>query len=409
MLLFQPAEAARDHMVDSITPTWDGNETWIIMSGVTLLAAFPIAYSILLPAFYLPVILMLLALGFRGVTFEFRVQSKEHRREWDVAFGVGSLVAALMQGLIVGGLIQGVTVQNRHFAGSVLNIFRPLSIMSGIALLFGYAVLGAGWLKLKSNVSLQPFASRSLHIFAAAFAVFFGVACIYAVRIQPRIRALWASHGIALACLVGLFVIAAGTSTALPGKSRPALPFLLGLLLFVVGISGIALIVFPEIVPLLAAGQGNAAANQPSDRNERGRVPLLLKGQPLSRGQSLLKRLVTRSILFSRGIGLGICTAINRQVRSGNVGRLWACDKGYQCCNLFHLTITVQCRHGFLRRRPIAGSGIKIGIDGAGLDVVHRDATASDFSGQTLCEHLHGAFGCCIGGQSRRQIAFAYA
>src|ERR1700686_5731432 len=143
LLLFQPETASRDHMVDSITPTWDGNETWIIMAGVTLLAAFPTAYSILLPAFYLPVILMLLALGFRGVSFEFRAQSTQHRREWDVAFGIGSLVAALMQGLIVGGLIQGVTVQNRHFAASVLDVFRPLPMISGIALLFGYALLGA--------------------------------------------------------------------------------------------------------------------------------------------------------------------------------------------------------------------------------------------------------------------------
>src|SRR5712692_4152841 len=243
LLLFQPAMASRDHMIDSITPTWDGNASWIIMAGVTLLAAFPIAYSILLPAFYLPIILMLLALGFRGVSFEFRVQSKQHRREWDVAFGVGSLVAALMQGLILGGLMQGVTVQNQHFAGSVLDIFRPLPIISGITLLFGYAVLGAGWLKLKSNLSLQHFANRSLRVSAPAFAVFFGIACIYAVRIQPGIRSQWASHGTALACLVGLFAIAAGTLTALPEKSRPALPFLLGLLLFVVGISGTALIV----------------------------------------------------------------------------------------------------------------------------------------------------------------------
>lgn len=129
------------------------------------------------------------------------------------------------------------------------NVTPRNPVMSGIALLFGYAVLGSGWLKLKSNVSLQPFVSRSLRVFAAAFAVFFGIVCIYAVRIQPGIRAQWASHGIALACLVGLFIVAAGTLTALPGTSRPALPFLLGLLLFVVGISGIALIVFPEIVP----------------------------------------------------------------------------------------------------------------------------------------------------------------
>ncbi len=142
LLLFQPAMASRDHMIDSITPTWDGNETWIIMAGVTLLAAFPIAYSILLPAFYLPVILMLLALGFRGVTFEFRVQSKLHRRGWGVAFAVGSLVAAFMQGLVLGGLMQGVKIENQHFAGSVLDVVHPLPIISGLALPFGYAVLG---------------------------------------------------------------------------------------------------------------------------------------------------------------------------------------------------------------------------------------------------------------------------
>ena len=265
LLLFQPAKASRDHMVDSITPTWDGNETWIIMAGVTLLAAFPIAYSILLPAFYLPVTLMQLALGFRGVSFEFRVQSKQHRREWDIAFGVGSLVAALMQGLILGGLMQGVTVQNRHFAGSVLDIFRPLPVISGIALLFGYAVLGAGWLKLKSNVSLQDFANRSLRVSVPAFAVLIGIACIYAARIQPGIRAQWASHGTTLGCLVGLFAIAAVMLTSRRENSRRALPFLLGLSLFIVGISGIAFIVFPEIVPF-SVSLWDAASSSSSQR-----------------------------------------------------------------------------------------------------------------------------------------------
>src|SRR5580658_5390546 len=107
LLLFQPETASRDRMVDSITPTWDGNETWIIMAGVTLLAAFPVAYSILLPALYLPVVLMLLALGFRGVSFEFRVQTERHRHKWDTAFALGSVAAAFMQGLILGGLMQG--------------------------------------------------------------------------------------------------------------------------------------------------------------------------------------------------------------------------------------------------------------------------------------------------------------
>src|SRR6266403_739116 len=248
LLLFQPATESRNHMVDSITPSWDGNETCIIMAGVTLLAAFPVAYSLLLPAFYLPIILMLLALGFRGVSFEFRVQSKQHRRRWDVAFAVGSLVAAFMQGLVLGGLMQGVTVQNQRFAGSVLDVFRPLPIVSGLALSFGYAVLGGGWLKLKSNVLLQAFADRTIRVSGTVFAILFGVACIYAVTIQPGIRSKWDSHGIALAGLVGLFAIASGTLT-MTRKTRPAVPFLLGLFLFVVGILGIAVIVFPDIVP----------------------------------------------------------------------------------------------------------------------------------------------------------------
>ena len=249
LLLFQPEAASRDHMVDSITPTWDGNETWIIMAGVTLLAAFPVAYSILLPAFYLPIILMLLALGFRGVSFEFRVQSERHRPKWDIAFAVGSLVAAFMQGLVLGGLMQGVKVQNQHFAGSVLDVVHPLPIIGGVTLLFGYAVIGGGWLKLKSNLAVQHFANRSLRVAAPLFAVLFGIACIYAVKTQPNIRSQWASHEIVLSCLVGLFVVVAGTLTALTEKGKPAMPFVFGLFLFVVGIAGIVLIVFPNIVP----------------------------------------------------------------------------------------------------------------------------------------------------------------
>jgi cytochrome bd ubiquinol oxidase subunit II len=249
LLLFQRTVESRDHMVDSITPTWDGNETWIIMAGVTLLAAFPVAYSILLPAFYLPVVLMLLALGFRGVSFEFRVQTERHRHKWDTAFALGSVVAAFMQGLILGGLMQGVTVQNQRFAGSVFDIVRPFPIISGVTLLFGYAVLGAGWLKLKSNLTVQHFANHSLRVSAPVFAGLFGIACIYAVKIQPIVRSHWESHEIALTCLVLLIVIVAGTLTVLTERIKPALLFFLGLVLFVAGISGAAVIVFPDIVP----------------------------------------------------------------------------------------------------------------------------------------------------------------
>jgi cytochrome bd ubiquinol oxidase subunit II len=249
LLLFQRGTASRDHMVDSITPTWDGNETWIIMAGVTLLAAFPVAYSILLPAFYLPVILMLLALGFRGVSFEFRVQTKRYRRRWDIAFAVGSLVAAFMQGVILGGLMQGVKVQNHHFAGSVIDVICPLSVISGVTLVLGYAVLGGGWLKLKSNLSVQRFAARAIRVCALAFAVSFAIACMYASNTQPGIRSKWASHGIVLSCLIGLFAVLAGTLMTLAEKSRRASALLLGLLLFAVYMSGITVIVFPDIVP----------------------------------------------------------------------------------------------------------------------------------------------------------------
>jgi cytochrome d ubiquinol oxidase subunit II len=249
LLLFQSDPASRDHMVDSITPTWDGNETWIIMAGITLLAAFPIAYSILLPALYLPVILMLLALGFRGVSFEFRVQTSRHRRKWDVAFAIGSLVAAFMQGLIAGCLIQGVKVRDLRFTGSVLDILHPLPLISGVTLAVGYTVLGGGWLRLKSNLLLQEFARRSLRVSAPVFAVLFGIACLYSAQIQPGVRSQWTLHPIALPCLLGLFAIAVGALAVLTERVRPAIPLVLGLFLFVVGISGMALIVFPNIVP----------------------------------------------------------------------------------------------------------------------------------------------------------------
>ncbi len=186
LLLFQSDPASRDHMVDSITPTWDGNETWVIMAGITLFAAFPIAYSILLPALYLPI---------------------------------------------------------------VLDVLHPLPVISGVTLAVGYTVLGGGWLRLKSNLLLQEFARRSIRVSAPVFAVLFGVACLYAAQIQPGVRSQWALHPIALSCLLGLFAIAAGALAVLAERVRPAILLILGLFLFVVVISGLAWIVFPNIVP----------------------------------------------------------------------------------------------------------------------------------------------------------------
>jgi cytochrome d ubiquinol oxidase subunit II len=208
-----------------------------------------VAYSILLPALYVPVIVMLLSLGVRGVSFEFRVQPGQHGRSWDKAFAVGSLIAAFMQGLILGGVMQGVRVGDLQFSGSVGDIFRPLPLISGLTLVVGYTVIGAGWLTLKSNIYLQHFAARCIRATTPLFAVLFATACIYAVNTQPGIRLAWIAHPIGLSSLAGLFAVGAGTLAVLPERTAPAMRFALGLWLFVVCIAGIALIVFPDIVP----------------------------------------------------------------------------------------------------------------------------------------------------------------
>ncbi len=249
MLLAQADERLRDRMVDSIMPTWDGNETWLIMAGVALLAAFPIAYGVLLPAFYLPLIVMLLALGLRGVSFEFRLQAVRGRRVWDLAFGLGSIVAALMQGLIVGGLIQGVTVDGERFGGGVFDVFRPFALLVAATMLAGYVVLGGAWLHMKATGTLRTYAERLLRRAVPVFVGLAAVACIGAAAVQPGVRAAWAVDGVPLALLSCSFLIVTFLLTRTIGGQHDGRPFLLGLALFALGIAGLGLTIFPDIVP----------------------------------------------------------------------------------------------------------------------------------------------------------------
>jgi cytochrome d ubiquinol oxidase subunit II len=249
LLLAQRDEELRDRMVDSIMPTWDGNETWLIMAGVALLAAFPIAYGILLPAFYLPLIVMLLALGLRGVSFEFRYQVEKGRRAWDVLFSVGSIVAALMQGCIVGGLIQGVAVDGERFSGSVLEVFRPFSLLVAVSMMMGYMVLGGGWLHLKATRDLRGFAERSLRRTTPLFVGLAVATCAAAVLVQPAIADAWASHPVVLAIIGLLFLCTAAVLMHAIGGLSALRPFLLGLLLFALGVAGLGIAIFPDIVP----------------------------------------------------------------------------------------------------------------------------------------------------------------
>jgi cytochrome d ubiquinol oxidase subunit II len=249
LLLFQSDETQRDRMVDSITPTWDGNETWLIMAGVGLLAGFPIAYGILLPALYLPLIAMLLSLGLRGVSFEFRYQVDRARRIWDVAFGVGSIVAALMQGLIVGALVQGVAVTGDYFSGSVIDVFRPFCLLTAVAVLSGYVVLGAGWLHFKASAKLQRFAETSLSVGLPVFVGLAVIACSAAVFVQARVQAAWSAHPLVLGALAAAFFAAAAILFRSIGREPAIRPFLLGLILFACGVGGLAIVIFPHIVP----------------------------------------------------------------------------------------------------------------------------------------------------------------
>src|ERR1700709_709461 len=157
---FTASREDRNLVMNSIAPIWDGNETWLVLGGLALLAAFPVAFAIIIPAVYFPILVMLLALVFRGVAFEFRFRDAEHKTFWDHAFNYGSGVATFAQGVVLGSIIQGFKVSGRVFSGTSFDFLTPFSILTGIALLFGYGLLGAGWLILKTQGELQDAASR---------------------------------------------------------------------------------------------------------------------------------------------------------------------------------------------------------------------------------------------------------
>jgi len=151
-----PAKADRDVIMNSVAPVWDGNETWLVLGGGGLMAAFPLAYAVLMPALYTPMIAMLVGLIFRGVAFEFRWRTTQsERNRWDLAFASGSLLAALAQGIALGAILQGVHVEARHYAGGWWDWLTPFSILTGLALVVGYALLAATWLIMKTEGELR--------------------------------------------------------------------------------------------------------------------------------------------------------------------------------------------------------------------------------------------------------------
>ncbi|MGG7516606.1 cytochrome d ubiquinol oxidase subunit II [Allorhizobium undicola] len=244
-------EHERDLMVNSVAPVWDGNETWLVLGGGGLLAVFPLAYATILPALYMPIILMLLGLIFRGVAFEYRWRTKRWKRVWDVGFAGGSALAGLCQGIALGALVQGIPVENRAYSGGWWDWLTPFSLATGVALVCGYGLLGATWLVFRTLGPIQERARRYALPLAIATVASMAVFSLWTPWLKPQYLDRWFGYPTALfTVLVPLMVLAClyGVFRGLQG-SRDWLPFVASLALFVLGYVGIGISFYPYIVP----------------------------------------------------------------------------------------------------------------------------------------------------------------
>ena len=244
-------DAARTTTMNSVAPVWDGNETWLVFGGLGLLTAFPLAFAIIIPAVYFPILMMLLALVFRGVAFEFRFKHTTLRRLWDGAFCGGSLVATFAQGVVLGTFIQGFKVEDRHFAGSSFDWLSPFPIATGVALMFGYGLLGACWLILKTEGELQDWARRAAGVCLVAVLVAIAAVSIWTPLARAEIAQRWFSWpNIAFLSPVPIVtaLIAFGEWEALR-RRHELTPFLGAVALFLMSFIGIAISLWPMIVP----------------------------------------------------------------------------------------------------------------------------------------------------------------
>ena len=248
---FMPDTRSRNLVMNAIAPVWDGNETWLVLGGVALLAAFPLAFAILIPALYFPILVMLLALVFRGVAFEFRFRDAEHKTFWDHGFFYGSLIATLAQGMMLGAFIQGFKVEGRAFAGGALDFLTPFSVLTGIALVFGYALLGAGWLVLKTEDDIQARARRYGRICLAVVVIGIVAVSLWTPLASDAVFSRWFSWPnivILSPVPVATALVAWATWRALGGVSQFG-GFFGAVGLFALSYIGIAISLFPLIVP----------------------------------------------------------------------------------------------------------------------------------------------------------------
>jgi cytochrome d ubiquinol oxidase subunit II len=249
---FAPSDDCRNRMMSSIAPFWDGNETWLVLGGGGLFAAFPLAYAILMPAFYIPLIVMLLGLIFRGIAFEFRFKAKRKMQKvWDYSFHFGSLSASLFQGIILGSFVEGIAVEGRVFGGGSFDWLSSFSIMTGIAVVFGYALFGSTWTIMKTENKTQEWARQSAKYVLIYVALFMGLVSLWVPFLKDQIFERWFT----LPNLVYLFPIPLITALSFMClyralyKKREILPFILSISLFSLGYLGLAISLWPWIIP----------------------------------------------------------------------------------------------------------------------------------------------------------------
>ena len=246
---FAPNEKARDKMMNSVAPVWDGNETWLVLGGAGLLAAFPLVYSVFLPALYIGVFLLLAGLIFRGVAFEFRFKAKTSKHLWSWSFSVGSIVASFAQGAVVGAYIQGFETEGFVYSGGPLDWLSVFTILTGLGLVVGYALLGSTWLIMKTDGEVQEWAYKITPKLLVAFLVMFAIVCVYTPYIDDSVMSRWFDEISLLWIIPVLVIYCAYVVYRSVKKQSDGMPFVATMGIFLFSYIGLLASKWPYIVP----------------------------------------------------------------------------------------------------------------------------------------------------------------
>lgn len=252
LLPFAHNRQQKDMMVNTVAPVWDGNETWLVLGGAALFGAFPLAYAIILEALMMPLTLMLIALIFRGVAFEFRFKANpSHQALWDKAFVIGSMMATFCQGIVVGALVQGISVTNRQYTGGMFDWLSVFTLLCGFGLLAAYALLGATWLLLKTDGVLHQLAQNWSRYLLAALLIMMLCISVYTPLLNNSIAQRWFGQPqfwmflpVPILCVLTAVVFIQAIK-----KQQDSLPFLCALILIFLGYSGLGISIWPNIIP----------------------------------------------------------------------------------------------------------------------------------------------------------------